>query len=122
MNEERVGIFKQSYLDTFIKEKFPDATIDDVIMKEYLGTYNGYFVGVLYKQNSRFIDVLHQCEIEGLDFSYSEGYPILVWKNEKFYELSEVYGKGKISKNDLDTIYYLYSSKYNYKWYNATAL
>lgn len=109
---EMVTKVKQSYLDTFIKEEWPDATIEDILMKEYLGIYNGYFVGVFYKLNSRFTDLLHPCEIDGLDFSYSEGYPILVWKNEIFYELSKVYVEGNISKNDLDTIYYLYSSKF----------
>jgi len=112
IESEMVTKVKQSYLDTFIKEKWPDATIDDVLMKEYLGTYNGYFVGVFYKRNSRFIDFLHTCEIDGLDFSYSEGYPILVWKNDKFYELTKVYIEGEISRNDLDTIYYLYSNKF----------
>ncbi len=111
---EMVTKVKQSYLDTFIEEEWPDVTIEDILMKEYLGIYNGYFVGVFYKLYSRFTDLLHPCEIDGLDFSYSEGYPILVWKNEIFYELSKVYVEGNISKNDLETIYYLYSSKYNY--------
>ena len=104
---------KQSYLDSFIKRYRADATLDDVVILEYLGTYNENFVAIFYdKQNSRFIDRLNPRYIAGMDFSFSEGFPILVWKNGIFYSLSKVYRDGEVLTNDLESIYNLYHNKH----------
>ena len=115
-NEEDVKMVdevKLSYLNSIIKVKRQDATIDDVVIMDYLGTYNGNFVAVFYdKQDCTFVDRLKPYEIAGMDFSYSEGYPIRVWKNGIFHLLHEVYSKGEITKNDLETIHQLYQNKH----------
>lgn len=108
-----VNQVKQSYLDGFIKRNRADATLEDVVIKDYLGIYNGNFVAVFYDvKNSIFIDRLNPRYIDGMDFSYSEGYPILVFKNGVFYSLTKVYRDGEITKDDLESIHKLYHNKH----------
>lgn len=108
-----VNQVKQSYLDGFIKINRADATLEDVVIKDYLGIYNGNFVAVLYdKNNSIFKDVSISYKIAYLDFSYSYGYPIFVWKNGECSLLHEAYEQGEITNRNLRDIYYLYHNKH----------
>lgn len=103
---------KTSYLNDFIKKNRPDATIQDVIIKEYLGTYSNSFVGILYdKENCLFTDHEFFYEVDGLNFSYSNGYPMLVWNAGSFSLLHEAYENNLLTKNDLEKIHFLYLNK-----------
>jgi hypothetical protein len=94
------------YFDKYIKSNRTNASIEDVWLFQYLGTYNNSFVGVfLDRQNCSFIDLLHPYIVEGLDFSYSDGYEILVYNNEEFYNLQYAYSEGLISYEDLYKIH-----------------
>lgn len=101
---------KETYLTTVLKIKNPEATIDDVTFMSFLGIYNGSLVAIFYggKYHGLFFDRVIGLEIEGLDFSYSDGYPILVWNNDKIHSLAEAYEQELLTKANLEAIYSLY--------------
>ena len=101
---------KQTYLDNSLKTDNPEATIDDVSFMPFLGIYNDSLVAVFYggKYHGPQIERVVELEIEGLDFSYSYGYPILVWKNNSIISLAEAYEQGLLTKANLNTIFDLY--------------
>lgn len=103
---------KQTYVDTFLKENFPDATIEDVVITHYLGTYNGSYVAVI---NDDFHVVFEDYTIsmfyKGFDFSYANGYPIRVWNNGSFYDIVGAHEKNLLTNEDLNAIAELYCGK-----------
>ena len=101
---------KQTYLETVLKTDNPEATINDVTFTPFLGIYNGSLVAVFYggKYHGPQYSFVVSLEIEGLDFSYSNGYPILVWNSNKIYDLAEAYEQGLLTKANLQTVNSLY--------------
>lgn len=100
---------KRTYVDIFLKEDFPQATIDDVIITKYLGTYNGSYVAVINDGfHVLFTEYLISLQYEGFDFSYSNGYPIRVWNNGTFYDIVGAYENNLLTKENLSTIANLY--------------
>ncbi len=104
-NEANINLYDeaiQCYFEKYIKVNRPNASIDDVWLFQYLGTYNDSFVGIfLDKENCVFIDRLNPYFVEELNFSYSEGYVILVYNKGNFYMLHEAFLMELISYNDL---------------------
>ena len=111
---------KQTYLETVLKTKDPsnlvggvdlaDATVDDITFKPFLGIYGGSLVAVFYGNKYHGVHFEHviSLEINGLDFSYSNGYPVLVWNNNSISTLEEAYGQGLLSKANLESVHSLY--------------
>ena len=99
----------EAYFDRYIKPKRENAIIEDVILFEYLGTYNGVFVGVfLDKKDCVFIE--KECEIivEDIVFKYSYGYDIYVYDGSDFMDLLTAYNNSKLVYEDLLNIYKLH--------------
>lgn len=106
--EKLISEAKKSYLE-YIQKDREDATIDDVSLFEYLGIYNNSLVGIFMdKKNSFFTEYVVNCFIEDLDFSYSNGYQILVYSNSEFYPLQFAY-KNILTYDDLKTIYNIHN-------------
>ena len=83
-------------------------------MFEYLGTYNGVFVGVfLDKKDCVFIE--RECEIivEDIVFKYSYGYNIYVYDGSNFIDLLTAYNNSKLVYEDLLNIYELHNKMDN---------
>lgn len=99
---------KQSYVDTFLKVEYPDATIADLTFRN-LGVYGESVVGVINdKYHLFFMEYVINLVIDGLDFSYSNGYPIRVWREGNFYDLSGAYWGGLLTRENLEAIYNIY--------------
>ena len=76
----------EAYWKQFIKPLREDLSIEDVWIYRYLGTYgDSYFAIILDGNNFIFPEHIIEYTIGGLDFSYSEGYEILVYNNGKNY-------------------------------------
>lgn len=109
---EMINQLKQSYVDAFLKAEYSNATIADVTITEYLGTYNGNIVAVINdKFHQVFIEEEISFEIDGLQFAYSYGYPIHVYNESKFYDLSSAFMQGFLTRNNIETIHRLYYNK-----------
>ena len=96
----------EAYFNRYIKSKREDAIIDDVILFEYLGTYNGVFVGVfLDKKDCVFIE--RECEIivKDIVFNYSYGYDIYVYDGKIFMDLLTAYNNSKLTYENILSIY-----------------
>ena len=100
----------ECYFEKYIKVNRPNASIEDVWLFEYLGTYNGVFVGVfLDKKDCVFIE--RECEIivEDIVFKYSYGYNIYVYDGSNFMDLLTAYNNSKLVYEDLLNIYELHN-------------
>lgn len=109
---DRLSRVKRSYLHDIIWKNRPEATIQDVIIKENLGTYSECFVGILYdKGNCLFAEYAVVYEVDGLNFNYSNGFPMLLWTEGNFSSLHEAYESDLLTRSDLEKIHFLYWNK-----------
>lgn len=101
---------KQTYLETVLKPEHPEATINDVSFRPFLGIYNGSLVAMFYggQYHGLFPEFVYSIEIAGLTFAWSNGYPILVWNDGKINSLTAAYEQGLLTKENLITILGLY--------------
>jgi hypothetical protein len=104
---------RQTYLNTIVKPRYPDATIADVSFSPFLGVYSDSLVAVFYggQYHGPHIDLEVTEEIENIIFVYPSGYPILVWNDGKISSLTAAYEQGLLTKENLTTIQYLYRVK-----------
>ena len=104
---------RQTYLNTIIKPRYPDATIADVSFRPFLGVYSNSLVAIFYggQYHGSQIAVEVTEEIENIIFAYSSGYPILVWNDGKISSLTAAYEQGLLTKENLTTIHNLYIGK-----------
>ncbi len=99
----------EAYFNRFIKPKREDAVIEDVILFEYLGTYNGVFVGVILdKKNCVFVEKECQIVVADIVFKYSYGYFIYAYDGTNFMDLLTAYNNSKLTYENLLSIYKLY--------------
>ena len=81
-------------------------------MCRYLGTYGDSYVAIILdRKNCIFLEWIIECIIGGLDFSYSDGYEILVYNNGEITTLSDAYNKKIISQETLQKIHKEYHNK-----------
>ena len=101
---------KQTYLNTILKPKHPEATIADISFTPFLGIYDSSLVAIFYggQYHGMFPEVEDSYELEGLVFAFSRGYPILVWNDEKISDLPAAYAQGLLTKENLMMIHNLY--------------
>jgi len=101
---------RQTYLDEFVKPRYPEATIDDVSLFPFLGIYNNSLVASFYggQYHGEYPDIVDSQEIDGLTFEWSRGYPILFWNDGSIYPLSVAFGQGLLTKENLIAVHGLY--------------
>lgn len=92
-----------------INARHPEATIDDITFHQFFGIYDGSLVAVFYggqyRDNFPSNEILK--EIDGFIFSWTNGYPILVWNNGILFELEQAYEQKLLTKENLITIHSL---------------
>ena len=104
--DELIEDAKKKYFELYIKPNMRDATINDVLLFNYLGMYhNDCLVGVFIDKNAVYIDEELSVKILDYTFYYSYGYDILVFHKGLFYSLQQSYEDGFISLDDLSEIY-----------------
>lgn len=88
---------KQSFLDLYIKPKYPNATVDDIVFRKFLGIYDGSLVAIFEYNNKEYKapEYFYATQIEEYLFLESTRYPILVWNAGYFYSLHMAYGVGE---------------------------
>lgn len=102
----------EAYFNKFVKPKRENAVLEDVLLYEYLGVYNGNFVGVfLDKKDSIFIEVVCEITVEDVVFTYSYGYDIYVYDGTNFMDLLTAYNESKLTYEDILEIYKIYYKK-----------
>lgn len=64
------------------KQKYPNATINDISVIGYYGTYNGVIVAKIADGFNGWADMVETTIIAGVEFTYSGVLPVL-WKENK---------------------------------------
>ena len=87
LSEKAEEIIKQDYLEHRVKPNFPDATIEDVWIERYYGTYGipgEECVVVMMNSNyDEYEDVPSKINIHGKLFHFENENRILVWKDQR---------------------------------------
>ena len=93
---------KQDFLEFHTKpfSRNPDATVDDVVIKEYYGTNNICAAVLMTDAFSAYLCINSET-IDDITFYYNSSNRMLVWENGKFHRLQEAYDKGLLNKEDL---------------------
>jgi hypothetical protein len=108
-DEKLINDARLKYLELFVYPRIPDASINDVYLYQFLGTYNDYLVGVFIYKNNVFLEKALSFTISEYTFEYSDGYDILVYHDHNFYTLLEAYDNKFITYDDLSIIYRIYN-------------
>lgn len=107
--EELIKTAKQDFLNFGIKCYREAATIEDVILREYLGVYNNSIVGVFIDRDFSYsIENPIKCDVAGYDFNHVKGHGLSVYHKGSFYPLKYAFDDGLIGLDDLEIIYKKY--------------
>ena len=100
IKEDYVAWWNKLYEDDFID-------VSDVMIDEYLGTYNGGEVFRITLDHLAYLDWIEEENIAGYDLYFPSSAPFYFHKNAEFYSIKDAYNKGLITKRDVRDI----------KWY-----
>ncbi|MCL1811667.1 MAG: hypothetical protein FWG41_05580 [Methanomassiliicoccaceae archaeon] len=103
LNSEMEMKIKQDYFNQITKIKFPEATIDNVGINKYYGTYNGSVVVKMSDLTGHLIMMISET-VGGITINYPDTNKALVWKDGNFYSMQEAYDLGLLCKDDLREI------------------
>ena len=104
---------KQTYYDEYIKTSIDivDVTVDDIYIGKYYGTYNYCVAIMVFYKNQPINDACAEIIVAGIKFQYSDGSRIVVWKENKFYDLKTAYTEGLLKRKDIKGIAYYHKEK-----------
>ncbi len=89
---------KEDYLAFKHTQGETEMTIDDVVILNNYGTYNGAVV-VRIKRGA--FQVITTIEIDSIEFIFSDSNTPLVWSDGQFFELIDAYDENLLTKDDL---------------------
>lgn len=92
---------REDYLAFMHEQGDKEMTIDDVVILDSYGTYNG---AVVVRINRPAFEVLTKIIVGGIEFTFSNSNTALVWKNGEFFELSDAYDHEIITLDNLISI------------------
>lgn len=92
---------REDYLALMHTQGETEMTIDDVIILNNYGTYNG---AVVIRMLRGAYEVITTIKIAGIEFTFSNSNTALVWKDGHFFELSDAYDNDILTKDNLVAI------------------
>lgn len=92
---------REDYLAFMHEQGDKKMTIDDVVILDSYGTYNG---AVVVRINRPAFEVLTKIIVGGIEFTFSNSNTALVWKNGEFFELSDAYDHEILTLDNLISI------------------
>jgi|SRR5690554_436048 len=92
---------REDYLAFMHEQGDKELTMDDVVILDYYGTYNG---AVVVRINRPALEVLTKIIVGGIEFTFSNANTALVWKNGEFFELSDAYDHEILTLDNLISI------------------
>lgn len=108
LNEEITLNIKNSYILNFCNN---DIGLDEILIEEYYGYYNNYYVVLIKELNKGDTGALRDVVIADLTFKYPfSNRGILLWKSGEFISLEKGYENGLIQMEDLVKIHQMFNS------------
>ena len=108
LKEEITLNIKNSYILNFCNN---DIGLDEILIEEYYGCYNNYYVVLIKELNKGDTGALRDVVIGDLTFKYPfSNRGILLWKSGEFISLEKGYENGLIQKEDLIKIHQTFNS------------
>lgn len=92
---------RKDYLSFMHTQGETEMTIDDVIILNNYGNYNG---AVVIRMLRDAYEVITTVKIAGVELTFSNSNTALVWKDGEFFELSEAYENEILTKGNLVAI------------------
>lgn len=92
---------REDYLAFMHEQGDKKMTIDDVVILDNYGTYNG---AAVVRINRPAFEVLTKIIVGGIEFTFSNSNTALVWKNGEFFELSDAYDHEILTLDNLISI------------------
>ena len=112
LSEEVEIQVKQTYLDYLhTLNGYPEATLEDVLIRKYYGTYNGAVVVMMSTHFGDYATVVCIETIDGVEIGYPDMCYITIWKDGAFYRLQTAYDQGFLKRDDLLKIVDINSSR-----------
>jgi hypothetical protein len=100
----------QDFFDTYVKPGDPKATVNDIWVAGYYGTYNGV-IAVRFGDFFEHADVETEESVAGINFTYPNPKPNYAWKDGILYRLREAYDLGLLTDDDVKNIHRMYYSE-----------
>jgi hypothetical protein len=97
----------QEYFDAYVKPEDPGATVNDIWIAGYYGTYNGV-VAVRFGDFFGSAGVETEEVIASIRFIYPDPKPNYAWKDGSLYRLQKAYDLGLLTDDDIKNIHEIY--------------
>jgi len=101
LSEETETKIKQDYLDCILLERVPEASLDDVFIFEYYGTFSGCSVVRISDRYTMYLAVITGERIGNTTIFYSDSNKAIAWKDGAIYSLTNAYEYGVLSWEDI---------------------
>ena len=111
LTAEEERMIKEAYVD-FYRDIFPKIEMEDLVMEDYYGEYNGAHVVKINHQYLPLLEGSFRQTVAGLDFRHFSCPKISVYKNQEFYFLQQAYEKEWLTYDDLVELYNLHKQKH----------
>jgi len=92
---------KQDYLRLRTKPMHPDATVDDIMILKYYGSYSGRAAVLMTDSCAMYSAALETEVIDGITIQYFSSNKMLIWEPGNFISLKDAYNRGFLTKDDL---------------------
>lgn len=109
-SEELEYEIKQAYYSTMVTDA-SDFTIDRVSML-YYGSYSGYEAVINNGLGAAIVAIVISIECGGHMFQFASSNVILLYKDGVFINFDDAFKEGKISQEDIDRLYEVFSEHY----------
>lgn len=103
-SDEILNEIKVKYVEEYLSEDYPEATVDDVYIEKFYGKYGDAYVVLVTDSYDDHFTAVTQETICGLVFSYSNSNSAKVLYDSKFYTLKEAYTNSILSIDDLKNL------------------
>ena len=108
-NDTELG--KQIRQDYFqrLDNAYGNIKFEDVYVRKLYGAYNDSIAVLMWIYGFDPPPAIVTIEVEGSEFHFHSGRPIMVWNNGNFYSLQSAYDEGLVSMENLEQIHSLHT-------------
>lgn len=88
---------------------------DDVYINQFFGMYRDSVAVIIAVRGACPPPAIDFIEVEGFEFAFHSGYPILIWNDGVFYTMQNAVDEELLTIKDIETIHSLYKWPYTFE-------